>query len=47
MDRWYQENVDITTNSSSIKLIIGGRARLVRVANGHHDAMNGRTACRP
>ena len=27
------EKVDITTNSSPIRLIVGGRARLVRLAN--------------
>lgn len=42
-----QENVDITTNSSPIKLIVGGRARLVRLARSHQVAINGRNVCRP
>ena len=29
------ENVAITTNSSPIRLIVGGRAKLVRPANSH------------
>lgn len=41
------ENVDITTNSSPIKLIVGGRARFVRLANSHQDAINGRKICKP
>lgn len=35
------ENVDITTNSSPIKLIEGGRARLVRLASSHQAAIRG------
>ena len=42
-----QENVDITTNSSPIKLIVGGRARLVRLARSHQVAINGRNVCKP
>lgn len=42
-----QENVDITTNSSPIRLIVGGRARLVRLARSHQAAINGRMVCRP
>ena len=29
------EKVDITTNSSPIRLIVGGRAKLVRLAESH------------
>lgn len=36
------ENDDITTNSSPIRLMLGGRARLVRLANSHQAAMRGR-----
>ena len=36
------EKVDITTNSSPIKLIVGGRAKLVRLASSHQVAI-----CRP
>lgn len=36
------ENIDITTNISLIRLIVGGRARLVRLANSHHAAIRGR-----
>ena len=41
------EKVDITTNSSPIRLIVGGRARLVRLANSHQVAISGRSVCRP
>ena len=41
------ENVDITTNSSPIRLIVGGRARLVRLAKSHQVAVSGRNVCRP
>ena len=36
------ENEDITTNSSPIRLIVGGRARCVRLANSHQAAIRGR-----
>ena len=35
------EKVDITTNSSPIKLIVGGRAKLVRLASSHQVAISG------
>lgn len=41
------EKVDITTNNSPIRLIVGGRARLVRLARSHQVAMSGRSVCRP
>lgn len=41
------EKVDITTNISPIRLIVGGRARLVRLARSHQVAMSGRSVCRP
>lgn len=41
------EKVDITTNNSPIKLIVGGRARLVRLARSHQVAIRGRSVCRP
>lgn len=47
MDIWDQENVDITTNSSPIRLIVGGRARLVRLASSHQAAIRGRMVCKP
>lgn len=34
-------------NSSPIKLIVGGSARLVRLANSHHMPIRGRIDCRP
>ena len=40
--RLNHENEAITTNSSLIRLIVGGRARLVRLANSHHAAIRGR-----
>lgn len=41
------EKEDITTNSSPIRLIVGGRAKLVRLARSHQVAINGRNVCRP
>lgn len=41
------EKLDITTNSSPIRLIVGGRARLVRLARSHQVAINGRNICKP
>lgn len=42
-----QENIDITMNSSPIRLISGGRARLARLAISHHVAISGKIICRP
>lgn len=41
------ENVDMTTNSSPIRLIVGGRAKFVRLARSHQVAISGRKVCRP
>lgn len=41
------ENEAITINSSPIKLIVGGRAKLARLASNHHVAISGRSICRP
>ena len=41
------EKVDITMNSSSIWLIAGCRAKLVRLAKSHQVAIIGRNVCRP
>lgn len=41
------ENVAITTNNSPIRLMVGGSARLVRLANSHHAAISGSRVCRP
>lgn len=41
------ENVAITTNSSPIKLIVGGRAKLVKLARSHQAAINGKSVCNP
>ena len=41
------EKVDITTNNSPIKLIVGGRAKLVKLARSHQVAISGRKVCRP
>lgn len=35
------EKVAITTNSSPIRLIVGGRARFVRLARSHQAAIRG------
>lgn len=41
------ERVDIITSNSPIRLIVGGRARLVRLAKSHQVAISGRSVCRP
>lgn len=41
IDNEDHENVDITTNNSPIKLIEGGKARLVRLASSHQAAIRG------
>lgn len=47
MEGFDQENVDITINSSPMRLIKGGRARLARLASSHHIAISGKIICRP
>lgn len=42
-----QENVAITINSSPMRLIRGGRAKLARLANSHHVAISGKIICSP
>ena len=39
-------NDHMTTNSSPLWLIVGGRARLIRLASNHHAAMSGSSICR-
>lgn len=41
------EKEAITTNSSPIRLIVGGRARFARLASNHQAAIKGRIDCRP
>lgn len=41
------ENTATDTNSSPIKLMDGGRARLVRLAINHQAAIRGRIICKP
>lgn len=41
------ENEAITTNSSPIKLIEGGSAKLVMLASSHHAAIKGKSVCKP
>lgn len=47
MDIEDHENVAITTNSSPIRLIDGGRARLARLASSHQAAIRGKIVCSP
>lgn len=47
MDGLDQENREIVTISSPIKLIVGGRARLARLAIIHQVAIKGKIICRP
>lgn len=42
-----QENIDMATNSSPTRLMVGGRARLVRLARSHQMAVRGSRVCRP
>lgn len=42
-----QENVEIVITSSPTRLIVGGRARLARLAMIHHVAIRGKTICSP
>ena len=37
---------DITTNNPLVKLIVGGRAKFVRLASNRLVAINGRNVCR-
>lgn len=41
------ENEAITTNNSPTRLIVGGKARLVKLASNHHAAISGSNVCRP
>lgn len=41
------ENGDITTKSSPIRLIVGGKARVVSFSSSHHDTISGRSVCSP
>lgn len=47
MDGLDQENREVVIISSPIKLIVGGRARLAKLAIIHHVAISGNTICRP
>lgn len=42
-----QENSDIVINSSPIRLIDGGRAKLAKLATSHKVAISGKIICRP
>ena len=41
-----QEKDDITTNSSLIKQIAGGKDRFVKFTCSHHATISGRSICR-
>lgn len=42
-----QGNIDVMTNNSSIRLIMWGRARLVKFTRSHQAAITGRIVCGP
>lgn len=42
-----QENDEMITSSSPIRLMEGGRARLARLASSHHAVISGRMVCSP
>ncbi len=46
MDGFDQENIEVVIISSPIKLIVGGRARLAKLAIILHVAISGNTICR-
>lgn len=41
------EKEDMITSSSPTRLIVGGRARFVRLASSHQAAISGRSVCSP
>jgi hypothetical protein len=41
------ENEEVIIISSLIRLIVGGSARLVKLAVSHHRAISGSIVCRP
>jgi hypothetical protein len=41
------ENEEVIIISSPIRLIVGGNARLVKLAVSHHRAISGSIVCRP
>lgn len=47
IDRLDHENMATVTSNSPIRLMDGGRARLVRLANNHQAAINGNIVCSP
>lgn len=47
IDGFDQENIETVIISSPIRLIVGGRARLARLAMIHQVAIKGNTICRP
>lgn len=47
IDIFDQEKVEITTSNSPTRLIVGGSARLVRLANNHQEAIRGSSVCKP
>jgi hypothetical protein len=42
-----RENEEVMIISSPIRLIVGGIARLVKLAMSHHRAINGSIVCKP
>lgn len=47
MDRLDHENIDVTINNSPIRLMVGGSAKLVRLASSHQAAIRGSSICSP
>ena len=47
MEVFDHENRDTVIISSPIRLIVGGRARLVRLARNHSTAIRGKIVCSP
>lgn len=47
MEGFDQEKVAIIINSSPMRLIRGGKAKLAKLANSHHVAISGKIICSP
>ena len=47
MEKCDHENDEMITVSSPRRLIVGGKARLARLASSHHVHINGRISCSP
>lgn len=47
MEKFDQEKDEMITVSSPRRLIVGGKARLAKLANSHQANIKGRIVCKP